>query len=201
MVEFRPSSGNGCGFTRLATACETRWGLNARGGEGLGWLLVQTLANAEARAQTALTAVYRNFIVYYPQILVERRHARKRDFVPRSLFPRYIFVCDDGHSASQIKRTPGVSHVVKNAGVPIVVGQALIDEIKARAGEDGFVRLDAPPKFKRNDPVQLEHAGSLVQGLFQEMTGQDRAAILLGSFGRLVVNADRLEPASMNRVF
>jgi transcriptional antiterminator RfaH len=57
------------------------------------WYVVQTHANAEAKAYTHLEK--QGFQAYLPRFLKRRRHARRVETVPAPLFPCYLFVTID----------------------------------------------------------------------------------------------------------
>ena len=59
----------------------------------MAWYAVHTHAGAETKAVWHLEN--QGFSVYLPRYLRRRRHARKVDWVPTPLFPRYLFVFMD----------------------------------------------------------------------------------------------------------
>ena len=83
------------------------------------------------------------FAIYLPRYQKRRSHARKVDTVARPLFPRYLFVAID--LATQrwraIQSTLGVSHLVCWSDRPASVEDSVIDALKAREDEDGFIKL------------------------------------------------------------
>ncbi|QIP01752.1 transcription termination/antitermination protein NusG [Bradyrhizobium symbiodeficiens] len=151
------------------------------------WYVVQTQVNGEAKA--ALNLVRQGFEVYLPRYLKRRRHARKVDVVARPLFPRYMFVAID--TAAQrwrsIQSTLGVSHLVSHGDAPVVVPRGIVDALKAREDDRGFIRFDARPSFAPGDKIRVL-AGAFMDnaGLFNGLADHDRVSILLDLLGRKV---------------
>jgi transcriptional antiterminator RfaH len=151
------------------------------------WYVVQTQVNGEAKA--AHNLLCQGFEVYLPRYLKRRRHARKVDFAAKPLFPRYMFVAID--MATQrwrsIQSTFGVSHLVSNGDAPATVPHGVVDALKVREDEKGFIRLDARPTFAPGDKVRVL-AGAFVDnaGLFNGLADHDRVSILLDMLGRKV---------------
>lgn len=153
--------------------------------------LVQTKPNCESYATQFLTAD--DFTVYYPRVLVRRAHAGRVDHVPRPLFARYIFVRDDGRGPFYFRSAPGVSGVVTFSDEPSRVGQSIIDRIRAREDDKGFIKLDeddlapVPKRFKPGDKVRVDYpvVGS-IDGVFRCNLPRDRASVFISLLGRTV---------------
>jgi transcriptional antiterminator RfaH len=163
------------------------------------WYVVQTQVNAEARA--ARNLVRQGFEIYLPRYLKRRSHARKIEKIPAPLFQRYLFVRID--MATQrwrsIQSTFGVSHLVCNGSDPAPVAQHVLNSLKAREDESGYVKLNARPKFALGEKVRVL-AGAFADnlGLIDGLTDRDRVAILLDLLGRKVrvsIEADMVEAA------
>ena len=93
-----------------------------------------------------------------------------------------------------IQSTIGVAHLVCNGEEPAAVPDAVIDEIKGREDEHGFVHLDLRPRMSPGDKVRVV-AGVFSEciGLFEALADRERVAILLDLLGRkvkIVVNED-----------
>jgi transcriptional antiterminator RfaH len=150
------------------------------------WYVVQTQPHAEARAQEHLRR--QGFTTYLPKLLKSRRHARKTEQVSRPLFPRYMFVLID-HTFQgwhAIRSTFGVSSLVGGESGPMPVRDGVIEALRQREGTDGHVHLDAP-KFLRGAAVRVQDGVfASCLGLFENMSGEDRVAVLLDLLGRRV---------------
>jgi transcriptional antiterminator RfaH len=151
------------------------------------WYVVQTQINAEAKA--ARNLLRQGFEIYLPRYLKRRSHARKIENVPAPLFPRYMFV--QINMATQrwrsIQSTFGVSHLVLQGSDPACVAPEIVNALRAREDEGGYVKLDQRPKFALGEKVRVL-AGVFAEnlGLFDGMADRDRVAILLDLLGRKV---------------
>jgi transcriptional antiterminator RfaH len=151
------------------------------------WHVVQTHSRAEAKAAYHLDR--QGFGVYLPRYLKRRRHARRVETVAAPLFPRYLFVSID--MATQrwrcVRSTIGVSNLVSYGNEPAPVAPSLIDALRAREDERGFISLTNPLRFVRGDKIRvLDGVFSEFTGLFDGMTDKERVAVLLDLMGRKV---------------
>ncbi len=151
------------------------------------WYVVQTQVNAELKAAANLGR--QGFSIYLPRYLKRRRHARKVEIVARPLFPRYLFVGID--LAAQrwrgIQSTLGVSHLVCVGDKPAVAEEGVIDALRAREDEAGFISLVCRPAFSPGDRVRIVD-GAFVDSLalVEDVSDHDRVAVLLDLLGRKV---------------
>lgn len=154
---------------------------------GTSWHVVQTHPHAEVKAAAHLER--QGYSVYLPRYLKRLRHARRTEIVPTPLFPSYLFIMIDmltqrWHS---VQSTIGVSRLVCSSGKPSVLPAAIVDELRTRHNEAGFVQLDLRPKFKLGDKVRIvEGAFAECFGLYEGMGDRERVAILLDLLGRKV---------------
>ncbi|KQW22291.1 transcriptional regulator [Afipia sp. Root123D2] len=163
------------------------------------WYVVQTQVNAEAKA--ARNLMQQGYETYLPRYLKRRSHARKIEKVPAPLFPRYMFVRID--TAVQrwrsIQSTFGVSRLVLSGSDPAQVAPQVLEVLKAREDESGFVKLDSGPQYSLGQKVRVI-AGVFADnlGLFDGLGDRDRVAILLDLLGRKVrlsIESDLIAPA------
>jgi transcriptional antiterminator RfaH len=165
----------------------------------LRWYVVQTHANAEAKAANNLGR--QGFTVYLPRYLKRRSHARKVDLVTRPLFPRYLFVAIDLATQGwrSIQSTLGVSHLVCWNGKPASIEGGVVHALKSREDEAGFIKLARRSDFLPGDRVRLiEGAFADSLALVEGVTDHQRVAILLDLLGRKVrvlVGADLISAA------
>jgi transcriptional antiterminator RfaH len=149
--------------------------------------VVQTHPHSEAKAKSHLDR--QGFLTYLPRYLKRRRHARRVDIVQVPLFPRYMFVAIDAaaHRWRSIRSTVGVSQLVCQGEDPALMSNDVVDELRRREDERGFIQLDLRPTFRQGERVRvLDGAFSNYSGLFEGMTGSERVAILLDLLGRKV---------------
>lgn len=151
------------------------------------WYAVQTHARAEDKAAFHLRR--QGYTVYLPKHLKRRKHARRIDWVPAPMFPRYLFVAVDPRATRwwSIQSTVGVSQLVCFGKTPATVPAEIIDEIKAHQDEHGLVRMHAGCGFRRGDKVRIID-GPLtdLEGLFDGSSDENRVTVLLELMGRQV---------------
>ena len=151
------------------------------------WHAVYTQPRMELWARTNLWE--RGFEVYLPRYLKNRRHARKTDRVAAPLFPRYLFVRADLTSGGQraIDSAPGAVGLVRCGSTPSFVGDKIIDEIRGREADDGYLQLSREAVYSPGQAVRVEN-GSLCDqiGIFQCTADGARVVILLNLLGRQV---------------
>jgi len=150
------------------------------------WFVVHTLPNAEAKAAGHL--VRQGFDIYLPRYLKRRRHARRVETVAAPLFPRYMFVAIDMTIQRWrcIHSTIGVSRLVCHGDTPAPVSGAIVDGLRRREDDGGYIKLE-PPRFRAGDKVRiLDGAFASILGLFEGTRDSDRVAILLELLGRKV---------------
>ena len=155
--------------------------------QGPRWYVVQTQPHAEAKATAHLRR--QGFDTYLPRYLKRRRHARRVETVAAPLFPRYLFVAVDRavQRWRAIHSTVGVSHLVSSGDSPLAVAVGIVDGLRAREDERGFVRLERRPQFAPGDKISiLDGVFSACLGLFEGVADRERVAILLDLLGRKV---------------
>ena len=151
------------------------------------WYAVYTKPRMELWARSNLWS--RDFEVYLPRYLKWRRHARRSEWVPRPLFPSYLFVRADldAGDTRRVNTAPGVRYMVSFGDRPSPVAHEIIEEIRSREGEDGLIRLNEPSRFKRGERLRVT-GGVLCEqvGLFEYASDERRVIILLNLLGRKV---------------
>ncbi|NKB20006.1 MAG: transcriptional activator RfaH [Alphaproteobacteria bacterium] len=151
------------------------------------WYVVQSHALAENKAQFHLKR--QGFEVYLPRYLKRRRHARKTDWVPAPLFPRYMFLHMDTERSRwlSIRSTIGVSQLVCQGNRPTPVPDEIVESIRERESETGLIDIRREAQFKKGDAVQVMD-GPLCErvGLFECESDEDRVIVLLDLLGREV---------------
>jgi transcriptional antiterminator RfaH len=166
---------------------------------GSRWYVVQTHVNAEVKAGANLER--QGFAVYLPRFLKRRKHARKVETVARPLFPRYLFVAIDVGTQRwrSIQSTLGVSHLVCLNGHPASIENGVLNALRARENEDGFIKLTRRSCFSPGDRVRITE-GAFIDNLalVESFSDHERVAVLLDLLGRKVrvlVGADLIAAA------
>ncbi|MSO89947.1 MAG: transcriptional activator RfaH [Rhodospirillaceae bacterium] len=147
------------------------------------WYVVSTRPQKEERAREHLSR--QGYDVYLPRWRKRRSHARRIEWVPAPLFPRYLFVgFDIGLTRWRaIHSTIGVSHLVSNGGMPLPMPNGIIEDIRAREADSGLIEIK--PAFRKGQSVIVGEGPFLDQvGLFERMDDAERVTILLSLLGR-----------------
>ncbi len=151
------------------------------------WCAVNTQVNAEDKAVFHL--MRQGFKVLLPKHLKRRSHARKVEWVPRPLFPGYLFVEIDPERSPwrAIRSTVGIFDVIRFGEKPAPIPDEVIDEIKARQDENGLVKTHDGTNFKPGDAVRvLQGALGEFEALFESTDDRNRVTVLLNMLGRQV---------------
>jgi transcriptional antiterminator RfaH len=83
--------------------------------------------------------------------------------------------------------TFGVTHLVLAGQEPVPVPDRIIDEIRAREGVDGLVRLGLPAGLRPGSTVRLiDGIFADAKGMLERLADDHRVAILLELLGREV---------------
>lgn len=164
------------------------------------WYVARTRPQGERKA--LLNLVRQGFQVYLPRYLKRRRHARKVEWVESPLFPRYLFVNFDPGAARwrAISSTFGVDRLICTEDMPVPVPAGVVDDIRAREDERGYVPMGEERPFARGDRVQVL-SGALAEfiGRFDCASDEERVFVLLELLGRQVrvrVPSDSLAAAT-----
>ncbi len=149
------------------------------------WFAVHTHAGAESKAKAHLER--QGFDVYLPRYSKRRSHARKVEWVPAPLFPRYLFVALDLAVARwrAVHSTIGVHHMVCHGTEPAAVPETLIEAIREREDERGLIAVEQPAPFARGETLRIMSGTFADQfGLFDGLADEDRVIVLLSMLGR-----------------
>ena len=174
--------------------------MNPVTGEAPRWYALQTHALQEERAAENLNAWgVETFAPKYK----ERRsnpYTGRPVYFTRSLFPRYMFArFDAGRMLRKVWFTRGVAKVVGFGNGPSPVEDEIIELIKSRVGEDGFVQFNE--ELKRGDKVVIS-AGPLVdlEAVFErDLEDGDRVLLLLTAIsyqGHVTIERELLKKIS-----
>lgn len=145
-------------------------------GSELSWYAIYTNPKQEDRARFNLNAWQ---VETFTPMCIERRYNQftgKPHNVVKHLFPRYIFARFRADQLlHKIYFTRGVKSVVSFGGKPARVDDEIIEIIRARVGEDGYVRISE--ELKPGDKVVIR-SGPLKDfvGMFESKT-KDHARI------------------------
>lgn len=149
------------------------------------WYVAQTQSRAELTAVRHLER--QGFEAYLPRYRKRRRHARKTETVAAPLFPGYLFISMDVAMTRwrAIRSTVGVKSLICTGDAPLPVPDGVVEDIRARADEEGLVPVRPPAPFAKGETVQVT-GGPLTDqvGWFERCTDDERVVILLNLLGR-----------------
>ncbi len=151
------------------------------------WYVVHTQPHGEAKA--SLNLERQGFATYLPRYRRQRRHARQTEFVPRPLFPNYLFVAFDiaRDRWRSIQSTIGVNRLVMAGEEPVPVPNGVVEEIRLREDAEGYVVLGLPAGAKIGGPVRLiDGIFADARGILERIVDNRRVAVLLQLLGREV---------------
>ena len=162
------------------------------------WYVVHTNPKQEERANS-------NLVAWGVETLYAKLKARRHNeftgvptYITQPLFPRYLFAKFKREQLSKILFTRGVHDVVCFGDGPACVSEEIIDVIRGRIDQNGFVKLNND--LKPGDRVVIS-AGPLKNliGVFErEVKGSERIMILLtaiGYQGHIEVDRDLIKRA------
>jgi transcriptional antiterminator RfaH len=167
----------------------------------INWYAVQAKSHSEARVFHCLTQ--KIIPAFLPLIEVIRRYRFRRVRRLEPLFPGYLFVqmerveCNP-HRWSTVRWTPGVKSILGTEDAPTPVPDTVIDAIKIRTQDLGFVRPG--PCFSPDARVFIKR-GPLagLEAVFEQpLSSSGRVRVLmtlLGQQRRVQVDAVDLELA------
>lgn len=148
------------------------------------WYLVATKPQSEFKAQENL--LRQNYETYLP--LVQTSHRRNGKNVNRTeaFFPRYLFICLDKETDnwSPIRSTIGVAGMVRFSGMPAVVPENMIVNLKNNENEFGLQSFEKK-ELKQGDKVDIidgPFAG--YKAIYQKMKSTERVSVLLDIVGK-----------------
>jgi transcription elongation factor/antiterminator RfaH len=137
--------------------------------ERVNWYAIYTKPMEESRVELNLKS--RGIETFAPKIKARRdnQFTGKPVYVTTPLFSRYTFAKFNlAASLHKVNFMRGVQYVVRFDGCPVVIDDEVIEIIRSRVNEKGFVRLD---DFQPGDKVIIK------SGPFKNLTGIFNAAL------------------------
>jgi transcriptional antiterminator RfaH len=153
----------------------------------INWYAVQAKSHNEARVFHHLTE--RIIPAFLPLIEVTRCYGPRRLTRLEPLFPCYLFVQLERLDCNPIRWdavrwAPGVKSILSSGETPTSVPDSVIDAIKTRVQDLGFVRPGI--RFGRNDRVVIRR-GPLagLEAVFERpLSGSGRVQVLMHMLGQ-----------------
>ena len=162
------------------------------------WYLIVTKPQSEFKAQENLSR--QGYEIYLPLIQTSRRRNGKNVKRTEAFFPRYLFISLDEETDnwSPIRSTIGVAGMVRFGGMPAVLPDNLIVNLKNNENEFGLQSFEKK-ELKKGDKVEI--IGGPFEGykaIYQKIKGTERVSVLLDVVGKntqVTLNVDELEIA------
>lgn len=150
-------------FTEVASVCTPR----------KSWYLVQCKPRQDERAEHNLAR--QGYEVSRPKYRRSRLIRGQLQWTVESLFPGYLFINLSAESNwVPLRSTRGVSRVVSFGGVPLVVTDELVKQLKARE------EIDVKSSLMPGDNVRIiKGEFAEVDAIFMTMDGEERVVLLI----------------------
>lgn len=151
--------------------------------ETLGWYVVNTLPNQEARAELNLRR--QGFLAWLPAYERSRRHARRVETVSTPLFPGYLFVRFDAarQAWASINSTYGIRRLICRGDAPARLPDGFVESLRADVAEGRLQmpedRLEPGARVRVTDGPFADYFGTL-----SSLASRDRVTLLLNVLGR-----------------
>lgn len=159
------------------------------------WSVIRTHPNSEKIAIRNLKN--QEFEYYQPLIMEKKLRKNKLQQVESPLFPCYLFV-KIVNRWLVLQNTYGVASVISNNGMPAIVQDRIINDLKSRE-LNGYIQLPKNKQFDVGSRVKI-NSGSFYgqQALVERMNTKERQKILLALLQgglKVLVNEDEVEAA------
>lgn len=148
------------------------------------WYLVTTKPKSEFKAQENL--LRQGYETYLPLVQVSRRRNGKNVTRTEVFFPRYLFIYLDKEvdNWAPIRSTFGISGMVRFGGMPAVVPEMLVNNLKQNEDEFGLQSIEKKG-LKQGDKIPIidgPFAGH--KAIYQKMKSNERVSVLLDIVGK-----------------
>jgi len=153
------------------------------GAEDRQWYVVHTNPKQEERANS-------NLVAWGVETLYAKLKARRHNeftgvptYITQPLFPRYLFAKFKREQLSKILFTRGVHDVVCFGDGPACVSEEIIDVIRGRIDQNGYVKLNNDLKPGDRAVISAGPLRNLIEIFEREVKGSERSMILLTAIG------------------
>lgn len=148
------------------------------------WYLIVTKPQSEFKAQENLTR--QNYETYLPLVQTSRRRNGKIVNRTEAFFPRYLFISLDKETDNwaPIRSTIGVAGLIRFGGMPAVVPEKMISNLKNNENELGLQSLEKK-ELKLGDKVEIiDGPFEGYKAVYQKMKSTERVSVLLDIVGK-----------------
>ena len=158
------------------------------------WYAVRTKPKEEDRADFNLRAF--QVPTFTPKLKELRTSGYGGRYTIKHLFTPYIFAHFASSQLHKINYTRGVHKVVTFGGCPISISDEIIDLIREKVGDDGFIHLEE--ELRPGDKVRINSGPlqSLVGVFHRHLNDKQRVEILLNAINyqnHLLIDREMVE--------
>lgn len=149
-------------------------------GKRRNWHVVLCRPRQDATAEENL--LNQGFETFRPKSRTHRLIAGRRRSVVESMFPRYLFVRlrQHGEDWGPIRSTRGTVGLVRLGQQTPIVPAAVIEALRQRSDDDGFINLSDAVEYKTNELVEIiDGPCAGYRAMFHAHNGTDRVLVLL----------------------
>lgn len=148
------------------------------------WYLVVTKPQSEFKAQENL--LRQGYETYLPLVQTSYRRNGRNVKRTEAFFPRYLFISlnKETDNWSPIRSTIGVAGLIRFGGLPAVVPENLVINLKNNEDEFGLQSIEKK-ELKQGDKVEI--IDGPFQGhnaIYQKMKSAERVSVLLDIVGK-----------------
>ena len=148
------------------------------------WYLVVTKPQSEFKAEENL--LRQGYKTYLPLMQTSGRRNGKNVKRTEAFFPRYLFISLDKETDTwaPIRSTIGVAGMVRFGGMPAVVPETMIDNLKENENEFGMQSFEKK-ELKLGDKVEIiDGPFEGYKAIYQKMKNTERVSVLLDIVGK-----------------
>lgn len=148
------------------------------------WYLVTTKPKSEFKAQENL--LRQGYETYLPLVQTSRRRNGQNIKRTEAFFSRYLFIFLDRETDNwaPIRSTLGVAGMVRFGGLPAVVPDTMINNLKQNENEFGLQSFEKK-EWKQGDKVEIMNGPfEGYKAIYQKMKSAERVSVLLDIVGK-----------------
>lgn len=162
------------------------------------WYLIVTKPLSEFKAQENL--LRQGYQTYLPLVQTSHRRNGQNVKCTEAFFSRYLFISLDKETDnwSPIRSTIGVAGMVRFGGIPVVVPENMVANLKNNENEFGLQSIEKK-ELKSGDKVEIiDGPFEGYKAIYQRMKSSERVTVLLDLVGKntqVTLGIDELDTA------
>jgi transcriptional antiterminator RfaH len=148
------------------------------------WFCIYTNPREENLAFNELSN--KGWRLYFPRYKRTISHARKIEEKIYPFFPRYFFALNNNYfSLTSLKKTRGLANYIHYYdGTPAYVNNDVINLLKTREDQNGFIRLNCKRFNRGNKVFVIKGTFKKLSAIFLVQNDDERAKVMLEFMGR-----------------